>query len=142
MDFSTRLFLWFRIIPCVDLIVLCVCGVWLSVVLYHDTKKDFRDHPEILALLEMFLRDEGCERLMKRNVDWVVFFTFMIFNSKQTATHSKMGVAVRDFNFFTGTILQLRLERMKGLFEGHLFEVLLLGFFGCWLFIMNRMKPA
>ena len=91
--------------------------------------------------MDMFSNDTACENLMRRNVDWVVFFFFILFNAKQASAHSKMAVAVKDFNFFTGTILQLELQRLKGLFEGYLFEVLLLGLFGCWLFIMHRMKP-
>ena len=99
--------------------------------MYHDMRKGFRNHPEMLALFDIFARANSCKKLMKRNEDWTAFFFFMIFNSKQTCSHSKMRVAVKDFNFFTGTILQLQLEGIKGLFEGHLFEVLLLGFFGC-----------
>ena len=110
--------------------------------MYHDVAKGFRDNPGLLAVIDMFGRDKACEQLIRKNEDWASFFFFFIFNEKQTSSHSKMRVALKDFSFFTGTILQLQLEGMKGLFEGHLFEVLLLGFFGCWLYIMNRMKSA
>ena len=113
-----------------------------SVILCHGIENDFRNNPGMLALFDMFERDESCVKLMNANMDWTVFFFFMIFNEKQTSSHSKMKVALKDFTFFASTILQLELEGMKGLYENHLFEILLLGYFGCWLFIMNRMKPA
>ena len=58
----------------------------------------------------MFERDPVCNKFMRRNEEWVVFFFFFIFCEKQTSSHSKVGVAVNDFEFFTGTILQLELE--------------------------------
>ena len=95
----------------------------------------------MLAIFDMFERDQTCMRLIRNNLDWAVFFFLFIFNEKQTSSHNKMRVTLRDFTFFTTTILQLQLEALSGLFEGYLFEILLLGFFGCWLFIINRMKP-
>ena len=90
----------------------------------------------------MFERDPVCNKFMRMNEDWAVFFFFFNFYEKQISSHSKIGVAVNDFEFFTGTILQLELEGLRGLLEDNLFEVLLLGCFGSWLFIMNRMKSS